>query len=60
MLVPAAAERDEPLENKNLNPLYAGQGEKMLLYGERLLASEGAYWEFYSKEDVEEILRGLT
>ncbi len=60
VIVPAAGELDEPLENKNLNPLYAGHGEKILLYGERLLASEGAYWEFYSKESVEELLHGLT
>jgi len=59
VIVPAARGLDEPLENKNLNPLYAGERERVLLYGERLLASEGAYWEFYTRESVEEIMDGL-
>lgn len=57
VIVPAAAELDEPLENKNLNPLY--KRDKVLRYGERLLASEGAYWNFYTRESVEEIMSGL-
>lgn len=57
VIVPAASEFDEPLENKNLNPLYPR--DKVLNFGERLLESEGAYWNFYSRESVQEIMDGL-
>ena len=57
VIVPAAAELDEPLENKNLNPLY--KRDKVLRFGEKLLQSEGAYWNFYTRESVEEIMNGL-
>ncbi len=58
VIVPAAAELDEPLENKNVNPLY--DREKMLRVGERLLESEGAYWNFYTREDVQGIMDKLS
>jgi hypothetical protein len=58
VIVPVAAELDEPLENKNANPLY--DREKVLRIGERLLASEGAYWNFYTREDVQEIMDKLS
>jgi hypothetical protein len=58
VIVPSAEGLDEPLENKNLNPLYPR--DKVLRFGERLLESEGAYWDFYSREDVEEIVNGLS
>jgi hypothetical protein len=45
---------DEPLESRNLNKLY--DRDEMLRVGERLLGSEGAYWHFYTKESVEELL----
>jgi hypothetical protein len=57
VIVPSAGQLDEPLENKNLNPLYPR--DKVFRFGERLLESEGAYWNFYSREDVEEIMNGL-
>ena len=57
VITPAAAELDEPLENKNTNPLY--KRDKVLRYGERLLKSDGAYWNFYTRESVEEIMNGL-
>jgi hypothetical protein len=57
VIVPAAANLDEPLENKNKNPLY--KRDKILRYGERMLQSEGAYWNFYTRESVEEIMDGL-
>jgi hypothetical protein len=57
VIVPSAEGLDEPLENKNLNPLYPR--DKVVRFGERLLESEGAYWNFYSREDVEEIMNGL-
>jgi hypothetical protein len=57
VIVPEAEALDEPLENKNLNPLYPR--DKVLRFGERLLESEGAYWNFYSRGDVEEIMNGL-
>jgi hypothetical protein len=58
VIVPAAGQLDEPLENKNLNPLY--ERDKVLRFGERLLESEGAYWNLYSRVDVEEIMNGLS
>ena len=58
VIVPGAAGLDEPLENKNANPLY--DREKMLRVGERLLESEGAYWSFYTREDVQGIMDELS
>ena len=57
VVVPAAAGLDEPLENRNTNPLY--KRDKVLRYGERLLTSEGACWDFYTRESVEEIMDNL-
>jgi hypothetical protein len=54
VIVPAACELDEPLRSKNLNPLY--DRDEIVPYGERLLESEGAYWDFYSRRSVEEML----
>lgn len=54
VVTPAAQDLAEPLESRNLNPVY--DRENMLRVGERLLGSEGAYWRFYSRESVEEIL----
>ena len=58
VIIPAARELDEPLRSKNLNPLY--DRDDILPYAQRLLESEGAYWDFYSRNDVEEILDGLA
>ena len=45
------------LESKKLNPIYT---TGMRCSGsERLLASEGAYWHFYSPESVEGMLAAL-
>jgi hypothetical protein len=54
IIVPAAAGLDEPLESKNVNPLY--DREKMLRMGERLPESEGAYWNFSTREGVQGIM----
>jgi len=58
VIIPAARELDEPLQSRNLNPLY--DRDDVLPYAQRLLESEGAYWDFYSRDDVEEILDGLA
>lgn len=58
VIVPSAADLEEPLENKNANPLY--EREKVLRVGERLLESEGAYWNFYTRENVQEIMDKLS
>jgi hypothetical protein len=55
--VPSAELLDEPLELRNHNPLY--DRDEMLRIGERLLASEGSYWLYYSKESVEALLEAL-
>lgn len=54
VIVPAAAELSEPLENKNKNKLY--DAEMMQELGKRLLQSEGSYWKFYTRESVEALL----
>lgn len=56
-IVPHARRLDEPLENKNINSLY--DRDQVLRLGERLLKSEGAFWNFYSRESVEEIMAGF-
>lgn len=53
-MVPTAGTLCEPLESRNLNPLY--DREEMLELGEKLLASKGAYWDFYARESVEDLL----
>lgn len=45
----------DSLENKNLNQLY--DREMMLVLGDKLLNSEGAFWNFYSRESVENLLK---
>jgi hypothetical protein len=57
-VVPAAEELDEPLECRNLNPLY--DRKLMLEVGETLLRSEGAYWHFYTRESVEDLLGEIS
>lgn len=51
---PSAQLLNNPLESKNLNPLY-DRGEALSV-ARRLLESEGAYWDFYSRESVEALL----
>jgi hypothetical protein len=51
---PAARSLNESLPSRNLNPLY--DREEMRVLGRRLLDSEGAYWSFYTRESVEELL----
>lgn len=58
VIIPAASELDEPLSNKNLNDLY--DQDNMLRLGERLRQSEGTYWDFYSRAEVEEILGQIS
>ena len=54
VISPAAESLDESLPSRNLNPLY--DREEMRVLGRRLLDSEGAYWAFYTREDVQELL----
>lgn len=42
------------LENKNVSVIY--NPADMIAMGEQLLASDGAYWSFYSKSDVESVM----
>jgi hypothetical protein len=53
-IVPQATELNEFLENKNQNALYDKQLMQRL--GEKLLNTEAAFWHFYSKASVEELL----
>ena len=54
VISPGAEELDEPLSSRNLGELY--DRDTMLRLGERLLGSDGAYWHFYSREEVEQLL----
>ena len=54
VITPSAANISEPLESRNLSQLY--DLELIERIGERLLASEGAHWESYPKESVEQLL----
>jgi hypothetical protein len=58
VISPAAEQLDEPLSSRNMSELY--DRDTMLRLGERLLASDGAYWHFYSREEVEKLLGQLT
>ena len=51
---PAAAGLAEPLRSSNRNQLYEREG--MRLAGRRLLDSDGAYWRFYRREEVEALI----
>lgn len=53
-LVPAAAQLCEPLQSKNRNRAYAALDLSGL--ASRLLASEGAYWLYYSRDEVRSLL----
>jgi hypothetical protein len=56
-VLPQASALDEPLEGRNTNRLYdRAQIQRM---GQQLLASDGAYWNTYSKESVERLLREM-
>jgi hypothetical protein len=57
VVVPAAGELAEPLESRNVNTAYAA--EQMRELGGKLLGRPGAFWEFYSRESVEEMLAAL-
>jgi hypothetical protein len=53
-IVPWADKLSETLENKNYRPVCAP--DVMTHLGERMLATDGAYWEFYSREDVRRLI----
>jgi hypothetical protein len=52
---PGAEALDEPLESRNLSSLY--DRESMAGIGERLLETDGAYWQTYPRESVERLIR---
>ena len=49
-----ALEMDEALQNKNTNQLYNRRLMRDL--GRRLLDTDGAFWRFYTRESVEQLL----
>jgi hypothetical protein len=54
---PDAASLDEPLASRNANRLYDRRLVEQL--GERLLASDGAYWELYGRASVVRLLADM-
>lgn len=56
-ITPEATALDEPLELRNTNPLY--DHTLMRHLGARLLATDGAYWHFYDRAEVEALIDAL-
>ncbi|MFN8591500.1 MAG: hypothetical protein U0031_08585 [Thermomicrobiales bacterium] len=54
---PAASHLSEDLDSQNLSKQY--DRDHMLRLGERLLASDGAYWKSYDRREVENLLDDL-
>jgi hypothetical protein len=54
VVAPEATILSEPLRSKNSNKVYDPDMVRML--GRKLLASEGAYWNFYARQEVEQLL----
>ncbi|CAN1569912.1 hypothetical protein MCEGE14_03148 [Burkholderiaceae bacterium] len=54
-ITPIAQALCEPLASRNSNPLYDQRTLQSI--GKRLLATEGAYWQFYTRESVELLCR---
>lgn len=52
-----AANLDEPLDNRNTNTLY--NQHDMAVIGERLLRTDGAYWDTYPKASVVQLLNEM-
>lgn len=57
-IVPGARKLNRALSSRNANGLY--QRKEVVELGEKLLSSEGAYWRFYSRNSVEELLAQFT
>ncbi|MEM1319716.1 MAG: hypothetical protein AAGG75_05630 [Bacteroidota bacterium] len=57
VIVPEAQSFIKPLESKNHRKIYSSKSFEEV--AERLLASEGAYWKYYSKEDVRQVLKQI-
>jgi hypothetical protein len=57
-IVPAARELNEPLSERNANELYNRRDVAEI--GEKLLKSNGAYWRFYPRESVTQLLARFT
>jgi hypothetical protein len=54
VIVPSARQLNEKLRNKNQNSVY--RRDLVEKAGEALLGSNGPYWEFYSRAEVERLL----
>jgi len=53
-IVPRARKHNEPLSARNANSLYKQKDVAEL--GEKLLRGKGAYWQFYPRDSVEDLL----
>ncbi len=54
-IAPAAESLHQPLESQNRSKIY--DWDRMSPVAERLLASEGPYWDFYSRDDALSLLQ---
>ena len=54
VITPHASSLNVALENRNKNSVY--DRGFMYVLGKRLLETDGAYWTFYTRESVEQLL----
>ncbi len=57
IVTPRASALSEPLASKNKNPAY--NPVQTLALGKKLLGRHGAFWDFYTRESVEEMMEPL-
>ncbi|MGC3990121.1 MAG: hypothetical protein QM796_10665 [Chthoniobacteraceae bacterium] len=57
-VAPIADRFEQTLESRNRNQLY--DWEMLQTLGERLLATEGYWWRFYTPEDIREVMTGVV
>ena len=50
-ITPAAAVLARPLASRNRSPIYGA--DRLRELGQRLLQREGAFWRFYSRDEVQ-------
>ena len=58
VIVGAAGRLNEALYSRNRNSVY--DKDLMVRNGKRLLARDGAFWDFYSRESVERLVHGVA
>ncbi len=58
LVTPHASALQQPLESRNRNPIY--DHKLMREMGAKLLERDGAFWDFYAKDDVRQLMDELA